>query len=112
MEGHGRARGNYLSVRGWVLGLGRILLLSLWQLPFGQSSPLHGRGYANTASDEEPPKSAQNPSLWLYLGVAGALVLLGGAFAGLTIALMGQVYAITILKPRRLMVDRMKFICK
>ncbi|KAI9683200.1 MAG: hypothetical protein M1829_005991 [Trizodia sp. TS-e1964] len=31
-----------------------------------------------------------SPSLWLYLGTAVALVLLGGAFAGLTIALMGQ----------------------
>lgn len=29
--------------------------------------------------------------LWLYLSFAAALVLLGGAFAGLTIALMGQV---------------------
>ena len=35
--------------------------------------------------------SADKPTLWIYLAVAIALVLLGGAFAGLTIALMGQV---------------------
>ncbi|KAF2092547.1 DUF21-domain-containing protein, partial [Rhizodiscina lignyota] len=36
------------------------------------------------------PKPADSPSLWAYLGTAVALVLLGGVFAGLTIALMGQ----------------------
>jgi len=40
--------------------------------------------------DEDLPKSPDDPNLWAYLGVAVALVLLGGAFAGLTIALMGQ----------------------
>ena len=35
--------------------------------------------------------SPDKPTLWIYLAVAIALVLLGGAFAGLTIALMGQV---------------------
>jgi hypothetical protein len=39
-------------------------------------SPLH----------DNEPKVADDPSLWAYLGVAAALVLLGGAFAGLTIA--------------------------
>ncbi|KAF2472491.1 DUF21-domain-containing protein [Lindgomyces ingoldianus] len=38
----------------------------------------------------EPPKPAGDLGLWAYLGTAVALVLLGGAFAGLTIALMGQ----------------------
>lgn len=32
------------------------------------------------------PKPAEDPSLWIYLSTAIALVLLGGAFAGLTIA--------------------------
>jgi hypothetical protein len=36
--------------------------------------------------DEDLPQSPQDPSLWAYLGTAVALVLLGGAFAGLTIA--------------------------
>lgn len=35
--------------------------------------------------------SPEKSTLWIYLAVAVALVLLGGAFAGLTIALMGQV---------------------
>lgn len=35
--------------------------------------------------------SPKLPTLWIYLAVAIGLVLLGGAFAGLTIALMGQV---------------------
>ena len=40
--------------------------------------------------DVEAPKSPDDPNLYVYLGIAVALVLLGGAFAGLTIALMGQ----------------------
>lgn len=36
--------------------------------------------------DDEQPNAVDDPSLWAYLGVAAALVLLGGAFAGLTIA--------------------------
>ncbi|KAI0998033.1 hypothetical protein K3495_g10157 [Podosphaera aphanis] len=39
---------------------------------------------------EEPLLEEERFSLWLYLSVAAILVLLGGAFAGLTIALMGQ----------------------
>lgn len=40
--------------------------------------------------DEDLPKDPKDASLWIYLSVAIALVLLGGIFAGLTIALMGQ----------------------
>lgn len=36
--------------------------------------------------DEDLPKSPEDAGLWAYLGTAIALVLLGGAFAGLTIA--------------------------
>ncbi|PSN75653.1 DUF21-domain-containing protein [Corynespora cassiicola Philippines] len=39
---------------------------------------------------DDLPKDPDDASLWVYLGTAIALVLLGGAFAGLTIALMGQ----------------------
>lgn len=35
--------------------------------------------------------SIHNPSYWGYLGVAAILVVGGGIFAGLTLALMGQV---------------------
>lgn len=41
--------------------------------------------------------SPDKPTLWIYLAVAIALVLLGGAFAGLTIALMGQVRCVTFI---------------
>jgi metal transporter CNNM len=41
-------------------------------------------------ADEDLPKDSSDPQLWLYLGIAIALVLAGGVFAGLTIALMGQ----------------------
>ncbi|KAK2794041.1 hypothetical protein FQN51_000950 [Onygenales sp. PD_10] len=44
-------------------------------------------GLLDKREDGKPP---DDPSLWLYLSVAAALVLSGGAFAGLTIALMGQ----------------------
>lgn len=80
----------YSSARQLVLGLAKVFVLFLAQLPVIQSAPLSvlNNGYGE---DGELPKHASNPSLWLYLGVAAALVLLGGAFAGLTIALMGQV---------------------
>lgn len=46
--------------------------------------------YMSLAEEQEPMPS-DDPALWIYLSVAVGLVLLGGAFAGLTIALMGQV---------------------
>jgi metal transporter CNNM len=73
-----------------VLGLAKILALSLAYLPFIQAAPFKAAKFINVR-DEDAQKPADDPSLWLYLGVAAALVLLGGAFAGLTIALMGQV---------------------
>ncbi|KAF7507914.1 hypothetical protein GJ744_009948 [Endocarpon pusillum] len=79
----------YLSQRPLVLGLARILVLCLTQLPFIQAAPLKVAEFIRTHLEDEPP-TAGGASLWLYLGVAAALVLLGGAFAGLTIALMGQ----------------------
>ncbi|KAK7711587.1 cell agglutination protein Mam3 [Botryosphaeria dothidea] len=41
-------------------------------------------------ADDDLPKDPGDAGLWIYLSVAVALVLLGGIFAGLTIALMGQ----------------------
>ncbi|KAL5113355.1 cell agglutination protein Mam3 [Pleosporales sp. CAS-2024a] len=49
--------------------------------PLGAPAPAHAR-------HDEP--AARDASLVLYLAVAVALVLAGGVFAGLTIALMGQ----------------------
>ncbi|CRG84007.1 Protein MAM3 [Talaromyces islandicus] len=74
----------YLASRPIALGLAKVLVIALAQLPaFAAAAPAH----VWIKRDEGPPS---DPGLWLYLGVAVALVLSGGAFAGLTIALMGQ----------------------
>lgn len=56
--------------------------------PFAYGVPFNQSPFATLKEGEGTP--AEDPSLWAYLGTAVALVLLGGAFAGLTIALMGQ----------------------
>lgn len=80
----------YLSRRPLVLGVAKVVALSLAQLPFVQAAPVILSDFIH-AQDDDASKAPHTASLWLYLGVATALVLLGGAFAGLTIALMGQV---------------------
>ncbi|KAL2797749.1 hypothetical protein BJX66DRAFT_297144 [Aspergillus keveii] len=80
-----------LAIRPIALGLGKLFMLSLSHLSFVSAAPashfLSRRGHTEA---EPQPLPADDASLWLYLGVAAALVLTGGAFAGLTIALMGQ----------------------
>jgi metal transporter CNNM len=71
-----------------ILGLAKLLLLAISQLPLATAAPALSPLFIS--SEAEPPKEPGDPSLWLYLGVSAALVLSGGAFAGLTIALMGQ----------------------
>lgn len=67
-------------------GISRLLFLALAQITHVAAMPLkdyigHVKGaHVMDHLDEE------DPSLWLYLAVAAILVLLGGAFAGLTIA--------------------------
>ncbi|KAM3079440.1 cell agglutination protein Mam3 [Clarireedia jacksonii] len=78
----------YTSSRPAVLGLAKVLFLSLCQLSSVSAAPI--ATYLGIASEDDLPKDAEDPSLWLYLVTAAVLVLLGGAFAGLTIALMGQ----------------------
>ncbi|KAJ5089833.1 hypothetical protein N7532_008517 [Penicillium argentinense] len=75
-----------LAARPMVLGLARLIVLTCSQLPFSAGAPLLSTAINSTADGKEP----NDPSLWLYLGISAALVLSGGAFAGLTIALMGQ----------------------
>lgn len=87
-----RSTSSYLALRPMVLGLAKIFVLSLGQIPLIQAAPIHA-AHLFFASDEPEGKDPEDPSLWIYLCVAAALVLLGGAFAGLTIALMGQVCA-------------------
>jgi metal transporter CNNM len=75
----------YLASRPIALGLAKVLVIALAQLPaLAVAAPT--RVWAR--HDDDP---TGDPGLWLYLSVAFALVLSGGAFAGLTIALMGQV---------------------
>jgi metal transporter CNNM len=61
-----------------------VCLLHLFA-PLVKAFPVVQRAIA-ALEDEDPPKDPADASLWAYLGVAVALVLLGGVFAGLTIA--------------------------
>ena len=77
-------RNAYLARRPMVLGLIKVLVLAIGQIPLASAAPIYISSLLFAAGEPDP-------SLWIYLGIAAALVLLGGAFAGLTIALMGQV---------------------
>ena len=79
----------YTASRPLVLTMAKVLLMGL--LPVIRAIPMSLNPFHVLAEDDEPPMSPHKPTLWIYLAVAIALVLLGGAFAGLTIALMGQV---------------------
>jgi len=70
----------------------RLLLLGLVHVcaPMAKALPLAGIGIVDVRAAADAPKSAADAGLWLYLAVAILLVLGGGVFAGLTIALMGQ----------------------
>lgn len=80
----------YLSHRPALLGLVQTIVTLLLRLPFSHAAPFRSPSRL-FITDEPEGKAPGDPALWVYLGVAAALVLLGGAFAGLTIALMGQV---------------------
>jgi hypothetical protein len=69
--------------------LAKLVLFGVANLPPIRAAPL--RFLPATLLEADGGMPVDNATLWVYLGVAVALVLLGGAFAGLTIALMGQV---------------------
>lgn len=71
----------YTSTRPAVLGLAKIVVLGLGQLSMTSAAPV--KMLLHIIEEDPPP---EEPSLWLYLTTALILVLLGGAFAGLTIA--------------------------
>lgn len=73
----------YTASRPAVFGLAKIFCLGLSQLSLAGAAPLKTLLHAYE-DDDEP--DAEDASLWLYLVIAMVLVLLGGAFAGLTIA--------------------------
>jgi metal transporter CNNM len=73
------------TIRPAVLGLGKALTLGYTTLVAAAPvSTLRPRDL----HDEEP--EAEGATLWVLFAISMVLVLLGGAFAGLTIALMGQ----------------------
>ncbi|KAK4201565.1 putative transporter [Triangularia verruculosa] len=79
------ARPNSLSaLRSGFVGLARILSLTL---STAYAAPIASLGHGGGGNDEPEPEGAGLGMLYL---VSAILVLSGGAFAGLTIALMGQ----------------------
>jgi hypothetical protein len=61
-------------------------LIAIASLPFAGALPVSETAREVFALGKLEPKPADDPSLWLYLTSATVLVLLGGVFAGLTIA--------------------------
>ncbi|KAI0847339.1 DUF21-domain-containing protein [Daldinia vernicosa] len=74
-----------LRARTIVLSLFRALFLSV-----GLTSAIPTSYHALENTLENTPERAEDGALWVLYVVSIVLVLLGGAFAGLTIALMGQ----------------------
>lgn len=68
--------------RPGIQGMAKILLLVFAQISHASAAPIK-QFFGYTKMEEEPEADV---NMWLYLAVAAALVLLGGAFAGLTIA--------------------------
>ena len=60
----------------------KLLVFAIGNLSFARAFPTARSSPVSTADG----KPVGDPGLWIYLGTAVALVLLGGAFAGLTIA--------------------------
>jgi metal transporter CNNM len=82
----GRSSYNGLNARRpAVQGVSKLLFLVLAQISHVAAAPL--KDYLGHSKKAHVKYHAEeDPSLWLYLAVAAVLVLLGGAFAGLTIA--------------------------
>jgi metal transporter CNNM len=75
---------------GLVYSAGRLALVGLIHAALTIAAPLNSaftiakEHHHSDAPDE--PEAPDDAALWIYLTVAIVLVLLGGAFAGLTIA--------------------------
>ena len=83
-----------LVSRRTILSFVKLLFLVLPNVPLIRGAPTKLLKSMVQGEQEGPePLPADDAALWIYLSVAVGLVLLGGAFAGLTIALMGQVGA-------------------
>lgn len=79
--------------RPGLISVVKLFVLALWNLPLLLAAPATVTPFNEVK--RKTVSSAQGTTLWINLAVAVGLVLLGGAFAGLTIALMGQVRAQT-----------------
>ncbi|EGC49482.1 DUF21 and CBS domain-containing protein [Histoplasma capsulatum var. duboisii H88] len=77
----------HVAGRSLALAVGKLLFLAIAHFPTTYAFPILG---SLQLRDQEHGNPSDDPGLWLYLSVAAALVISGGAFAGLTIALMGQ----------------------
>ena len=81
-----------LASRRTILSFAKLIFLALSNVPLIRGAPTKLlQSIVVSPQEELEPLPADDASLWIYLSVAVGLVLLGGAFAGLTIALMGQV---------------------
>lgn len=81
----GPAYHGYAMNRPAVLGVGKLVFLALCQVFHVSAAPMSQ--FLGTAKPlDDTPEDVEDLNLWLYLTVAAILVLLGGAFAGLTIA--------------------------
>ena len=107
-----RASSGQSVPRPLLLSGARLLVLGIASLPLLRATPIRHTPFTILADDDEPPVPPDSPTLWIYLAVATCLVLLGGAFAGLTIALMGQVISMRFRRDSQLTRKRMKYICK
>ncbi|KAL2259907.1 hypothetical protein VTK26DRAFT_6252 [Humicola hyalothermophila] len=72
----------FITVRSIVVGLARAVTMAMGTVSAAPLGPLGHTG--------EAPEQAEGASLWVLYVVSFVLVISGGAFAGLTIALMGQ----------------------
>jgi hypothetical protein len=77
----------YSAARPAVLSIAKLAFTLAANLPFLRASPVSAsRASPALSFAGGEGKSPDDPRLWIYLSTAVALVLLGGAFAGLTIA--------------------------
>ena len=74
----------YLATRPAVIGLAKVLFLGLFQVSSVAAAPLLTVFKDHEHNHDTP--DFDDVDLWLYLTAAVVLVLLGGVFAGLTIA--------------------------
>ncbi|KAI0204491.1 hypothetical protein F4808DRAFT_413710 [Astrocystis sublimbata] len=109
-----RHNGRLLYARTAVLGLARTLFAGL----AAAAPTTRSRGLLHHRDHHDNVPEAEGSALWVLYVVSMALVLLGGAFAGLTIALMGQddIYLQVIARdsdePQHKNADRVRLLLK